>query len=384
MSVSSVPVEVRLRLWGKAAGRCEYAGCNQPLWRDNLTQVEFNTSYIAHIVADQPDGPRGDKVLSKLLAKELSNLMLLCDEHHRLVDKADIEGHPVELLHRMKADHEARIELITNLQSDKRSEVLLYGANVGEHASPVSMKRCCPAMLPRYYPATGNGISLGIKNSAIRDYDAEFWKMESTHLRRQFAERVAPGLADGSISHISVFTLAPQPLLILLGHLLSDIPACEVYQKHREPDTWEWQSPPNPPGFTVEEPKSADGIPVLVVSISATVTDERIVATLGENVSIWRISVEKPSTSFITAQSQLEEFRQVTRAILNRVKAAHGEHSVIHVFPILPVATAVELGRVHMPKADLPYRIYDQSSKLGGFVHALDVGDFSRVKEVKS
>lgn len=49
MSASYIPVEVRLRLWGKSAGRCQYSGCNQPLWRDDLTKAEFNTSYIAHL-----------------------------------------------------------------------------------------------------------------------------------------------------------------------------------------------------------------------------------------------------------------------------------------------------------------------------------------------
>ena len=41
---------------------------------------------FAHIIADEPGGPRGHPVLSKQLAKELSNLMLLCLDHHRLID----------------------------------------------------------------------------------------------------------------------------------------------------------------------------------------------------------------------------------------------------------------------------------------------------------
>ena len=57
--------------------------------------------------------------------------MLMCDEHHRLIDKIDVQGHPAERLQLMKASHEARIELLTSLQEDKKSHVLLYGANIG-------------------------------------------------------------------------------------------------------------------------------------------------------------------------------------------------------------------------------------------------------------
>jgi hypothetical protein len=241
MSVSAIPPDIRCRLWGRAAGRCQYAGCNIPLWRDDLTQHEFNSSYIAHIVADQPNGPRGDQALSVALSKDLGNLMLLCDAHHRLVDKADVPGHSVERLSQMKADHEARIELLTSLQADRQSEVVLYGANIGNHASPLHFTRCVEAMTPRYYPATPTGTSLGMKDSANKDKASIYWKAEEAHLRSQFVDRIKTRLASGSLAHLSVFALAPQPLLILLGHLLGDLPSCEIYQKHREPDSWAWQ-----------------------------------------------------------------------------------------------------------------------------------------------
>ena len=63
----------------------------------------------------------------------------------------------------------------------------------------------------------------------------------------------------------------------------------------------------------------------------------------------------------------------MVRRLLNRIKTVHGEQAIIHVFPAMPVALAVEFGRVMMPKADLPLRIYDQNQQLGGFVQALDL-----------
>ena len=373
MSVSSIPVETRNRLWGKAAGRCQYAGCNDPLWRDDLTQAEFNSSYIAHIVADKPKGPRGDEILSPELAQELSNLMLLCDKHHRLVDVTDKNGHPAEWLLQMKADHENRIELLCSLRAEKRSEVILYGANIGQHSSPLIFGRCAQAMLPRYYPASSTGITLGMKGSANRDDHSLFWQAEESHLRNQFRERIKPRLDDGSLAHFSLFALAPQPLLILLGHLLNDLPTGEIYQKHREPDSWAWPVTELPARFNLEAPARIVGQPALVLSISATVQDERIYAVMGPKTSVWKIRVASPHNDVLKSPEQLRDFRQLARRVFDRIKTAHGESATLHVFPAVPSAIAVELGRVRMPKADLPLKIFDQNARAGGFIPALDI-----------
>ena len=67
-------------LWAISGGRCEYEGCNTPLYMDILTKKKYNKAYIAHIVADSLDGPRGDPERSEKLANEISNLMLGSDD----------------------------------------------------------------------------------------------------------------------------------------------------------------------------------------------------------------------------------------------------------------------------------------------------------------
>jgi hypothetical protein len=58
-------------LWGRAAGRCQYAGCNKLLIGEQISGARnANKSYIAHIVGDSPDGPRGDAILSPKLAHD--------------------------------------------------------------------------------------------------------------------------------------------------------------------------------------------------------------------------------------------------------------------------------------------------------------------------
>lgn len=373
MSVSSIPPDVRYRIWGKAAGRCQYRGCNKPLWIDELTKAEFNSAYLAHIIADKPKGPRGDVKLSTLLNKDISNIMLLCDVHHRLVDIKDVGGHPVELLKEMKKEHEDRIELITEMDMDRETHVVLFGTNIGDHTSPLNKNSVYPALkIEKRYPAKADPIALNLDNSLFKDNDEFFWQMETKNLQSQFKEKIEP-LLSKKVNHFSLFAIAPQPLLIELGKLFSDIPVVETFQRQREPEpSWEW-SESKETSYVVKEPEVIKDKVALIISLSATITEDRIVSVMGEDVSIWTLTINNPDNDFLKSKQQLSEFRKIFRKLLNDIKYHHGQNNEIHIFPTAPVAINIEIGRVWMPKADLPMRIYDQNYKKGGFEYALTI-----------
>ena len=375
MSVSYISEKVKIRLWGKAAGRCQYDGCNKPLWQDSLTKAEFNTAYIAHIIADKPGGPRGNLDLSEKLKADISNLMLMCDQHHRLIDREDVEGHPVERLREMKRKHEKRIELLTSLMENKRSYVLLYGANVGRHNAAVSWKKATQAMFPNWYPAEKPAIELSLKNSSFQDHEKNYWLIERENLHRKFNQFVTPRLTAGHVEHFSIFALAPQPLLMELGHLLSDIPAAEVYQLHREEPNWIWQKHPEGFDYILHEAEVRNETVALNLSLSATIDNSRIISVLDSDISIWTLTIENPNNDFLKSREQLILFRQKFRQLLDRIKAKHGQDTVLHLFPAVPVSVAVEIGRVWMPKADLPLRIYDQNRQIDGFSTTFEISN---------
>lgn len=369
-----VPQAVQYMLWGKAAGRCEFAGCNKPLWKSSVTQEQVNVAQKAHIYAFSAGGPRGNDGISDEELNDLDNLILACYDCHKLVDQ-DKDGvqYSVKLLQTMKAEHERRIELVTDIAPEKQSHVLLFGSNIGEHSSPLRYACTVPAMLPERYPADDKPIDLGMVNSSFQDRSQTFWPVESANLETKFNQRVRERLASGDLSHLSVFALAPQPLLILLGSMLTDIPAAEVYQLHREPQGWSWPSATTGPQLVLEEPESSSGPPALVFALSATVTDDRIESVLGEGVAIWKVTIPTPHNDFVKSREQLAEFRTMMRPLLDKIKACHGQNTALHIFPAMPVSMAVELGRVRMPKADMPWTVYDQVNDLGGFVEAITI-----------
>jgi hypothetical protein len=63
------------------------------------------TAEICHIRAQYPGGPRFNSAQSEIERQAFENLILLCGEHHKVVD-AEPVLYTVELLERMKTEHE--------------------------------------------------------------------------------------------------------------------------------------------------------------------------------------------------------------------------------------------------------------------------------------
>jgi hypothetical protein len=366
MSNTSISTKNQNLLWAMSGGRCEYEGCNKALYTDMLTKKTSNNAYVAHIVADEPKGPRGDSQRSKQLSNKISNLMLLCDEHHRLIDKDDVVGHPESLLLEMKKKHEDRILRQTSISPNLLSEIILYGANIGKHNSPLSYQTACEAISPNFYPANNDAIELGMKNSAFTDDINLYWTIEEENLNMQFNQKIKSQLMLGNSYHYSIFALAPQPLLVKLGVLLNDLHNLRVYQKHREPSTWKWQQTSADTTYSLLEPVDKTQIPALILSLSATITHDRIKKILGKKVSIWEITIDIPNNDFLKTEKLLSDFRKIARKAFDSIKYHHGCVD-LHMFPAMPVSASIELGRVWMPKADMPLVIYDENKANNGF-----------------
>lgn len=365
---------VQNMLWGRAAGRCQFAGCNKPLWKSSVTQERVNIAQKAHIYAFSVKGPRGHVRIRQALLNGVDNLMLVCHECHQKIDRRRDGGrYNGPMLQQMKATHEERIERVSGIAPTRSSHILLYGANIGEHESPLVYEEAASALFPRRYPAADLPISLSVVNSPASDRDADYWSNESKTLERAFGHAVGERIRHGDIRHLSVFALAPQPLLVLLGVLLGDITDVDVYQRRREPATWEWATKRPRTSFVIEEPTDRAGVPALVLALSATVTPDRVTSILGHDASVWRLTTPTPHNDLITSRDQLSELRRLLRTLLDRVKAVHGQTTPIHIFPAVPVSVAVELGRIRMPKADSPWRLYDQVNARGGFIDALSI-----------
>ena len=366
----SIPTPVTIRLWVAAGGRCQFDGCNTPLWKNDLTMEELNLANRAHIYAYSPDGPRYHTVLSPKLETDFNNLMLVCGKCHPTFDNSSlVEHYTPELLMSMKRSHEERIELVTGIAPEKRSQVLLFGAKVGEHERTMRFMEAANAMFPERYPS-GQAIELGLRNTSFRDRDRAFWDVEPEHLERQFAEKVAAFKSGDQVQHYSLFGFAPIPLLMKLGVLLGDVYPADVFQLRREPTSWKWDAAGDDVRHEIRPPSRATGKVALKLELSAPISDQRVIDVLGEDCSIWSVTHPNPGNDYIRKRSHLEDVRTVFRTVMRQVKALSPEPQEIHVFPAMPLSTAVEFGRVRMPKADPNLIVYDENK---GFHYALTI-----------
>lgn len=375
----SVPQKVQSALWARAAGRCQYRGCNRDLVGDLVAgRRDPLFGFIAHIVAQTADGPRGDPVRSPALCRDLENLMLMCGVHHKLIDLDAAADHPEDVLLAMKAEHEERIALVAGIDRERASHVLRFGASIGSNEALVSTQAIFAAMPPDHHPASHQTIDLELIGHAASDAEPAYWAEQQANLQRNFAARVSGRIERQDIRHLSVFALAPQPLLIELGRLLCDIVPAVVHQRHREPPSWDWQRDCSPIAYAVGEPAPDKTGPVaLKLAVSATITDDRLTAVLGDKAAIWSLMAQGAHNDIVRCPEDQETYRKMLRRLFDLIKAVHGPGVPIHVFPALPASLAVETGRVWMPKADPELAIYDQQPGRG-FVRVMTIATDSQ------
>ena len=371
--------EVERELWARSAGRCQFDGCNRLLYRSPVTQERVNISEKAHIYSFSEEGPRGWGALKKhpKTLNNVNNLMLMCHDCHKTIDQ-DKEGlkYSASLLQTWKKGHEHRIAIVTGIASDRKSHVVFYGSNIGEQRSPLQQEDAMSAMFPDRYPVSETPVWLSMSCSH-EDRCQAFWESESTHLSRAFEQKVLPLIESDSTKHFSLFSLAPIPLLIQLGTLFTDKTSVDTYQPIREPKGWHWQEFPEGFEFVIKEPRNLNGQPALVIALSDIINHERIRKVIGENVSIWELTVSKDQigNDNIRSKAQLSMMRTIIRKLMVQIKGAHGSTIPLSVFPAMAVSCSIEMGRARMPKADMPWIVYDQNNKENTFIKALTIGD---------
>ena len=359
MSKTTIPPDVKRNLWFAAHGRCEFKGCNKCLYVNGVTMEECNISNFAHIIGDSANGPRGNKD-SDALAKDPSNLILLCPECHKLIDsKQGEERYTVEILQAMKKEHEDRIELVTSIQPTRKSLVVAYGPKIGNDTPYFHKDVLNNAIMPEWYPVDLIPIEIQMKNSVLNEDMAAYWLSEQSQIETLCNNKVIKALETGICAHISLFPIGPQPLLVKLGTGLNDKYNVQVYQKHREPDTWIWLEPTNQNDIVVVEPKQKGKEPILVIALSANAIKERVNQRFGNNASIWTITCNEPNNDMMKSMDQLNQFMSVARKVMDDIKSNSNGYDTLRVFMSAPASCAVELGRIRMPKADLKWKLYD-------------------------
>ncbi|MFH1465460.1 MAG: SAVED domain-containing protein [Pseudomonadota bacterium] len=358
MSKTSIPEKVKVMLAGRAAGRCEFRGCNEELTEDQLTRSTANYGAFAHIVADSPGGPRGDEIRSPLLAQSIDNLMLMCFTHHKLIDGDHWRDYPEAELLEMKAEHEARIRDFTSHKGEHKTHLLLMDAGIGRRTGLVTREVAAKAVLPRY--AQGE-TWIPLSRSRLEDGEDLFWQTGIVEVDRAAGE-VGELFRRREVGHLSIFALGPIPLLMWLGYRLGDIFPGEAFQRRRDIQGWEWSESADDPAYELLRDRLAGsgGPAVLLISI----TDEVLIPEDLRNLPVLTLRAAAPRLDIIKTRPQVESFKHYLRQAMSLLKG----FSVVHVVAALPNSLAVEFGMAQLPKVHCPLALWDKNEARGGFI----------------
>lgn len=357
-------------LYAKAAGRCQLEGCNKPVLFDELTQREYNKSNVAHIVASSPKGARGDAVRSHQLSDKLSNLMLMCPEHHKLIDDFP-DDYPEERLLEMKRTHEAAIAAQCDLIYTEPTELLMVSSPIkGRFPVRIGFNSCADAVMPKKRVAGSHGQRILIE--VEDDYHSpHFWESASRALDRRFYQTVTAILEESPNVHFSVFPLAPMPLIMKLGYKIGDKIRADVFQYSRDRDSWSWGTDEQTNHFSAEKLVLRDGARIAVVfSLTADIAAERVAAVYDADV-LYFIRAEHFGVDCIQSPADLAAFWHEYQCVCDEIKNTYPQVREIGIFPAMPVSAAFEVGRRYMPGVYPKFRVFDDDD---GFFETLSIG----------
>lgn len=161
MAISQKDLKILLQ---RSGNRCAFPSCGKILVHDE-TDVDNPVllSEIAHIVAQKTDGPRGQHALPLEKRDNYGNLILLCEEHHHIIDSQP-QTFTVERLRQMKADHEQLMAKATE------RAILVDGDSVSrDYVHETLHSTLLPVLkMPRYIYAAPCGYNDSQEREAVK------------------------------------------------------------------------------------------------------------------------------------------------------------------------------------------------------------------------
>lgn len=360
----------KMILFAKSGGRCQFEGCNKYLLRDDITSEELNDANIAHIVASSSNGPRG-ACNSHELSDDINNLMLLCKTHHKLVDD-NPEEYTVERLTEMKLSQERKVkELLDAMQYSEALIVTLESSIKKEQTVKIDSKQAVHALRTTAHNPFDH-YETHIRFSSNSNYkDRQYWQEAENHLNREIDNLINGLLQENPKLTIAIFSIAPIPLIMKLGYKLGDKRKILVFQKYREPDTWEWLSDSQTNSFSYEKIKRGNGTKVaVIVSVTSEIDLSRVMA-IDDFDTIYHLKAENYGVNAIKSKEDLGCFWKQYQKLLDSIK--NNDHvEDVSLFPAVPVSAAYEMGRRCMPHTYPKITVYDECD---GFFETITIGD---------
>lgn len=366
-----------------AAWRCQFSGCGKDLRNHQPTGTRGRFSYFAHIVAASPEGPRGDAVLSRQLASEPTNFLLLCDECHRLIDKIRPADYSVDMLRKMREASIAEIQRLLGTLQNPAAEVVAIVGNITAQMAQFTIDdahealwgvglRSAQSMPQRYFDPGGLHHDV---------HAPEYWPSVFRLLRQDVPslQTLLTGTRTGiARPRLAVFPQHATSVMLVAGRILGDTSGVEVFQPHRNRppgvSRWAWpENEPEPPQNKykmqiLQDHEANEGAAILVIGLTQDVDPQRMPAPCAANgqrllptILVSGLQFDQHCVRHRIDLTLIEV--QVDKAL----RTLHDEWRVrtVHLFVCAPAAAVVTVGRKIQARHQADFIVYEALSGAG-------------------
>lgn len=328
---------------------------------------------MAHIWGFSPGGPRRNQSTSSNL-HALENLMLLCPGCHKLVDD-DPETYTVEHLRSIKTAHEDRVFQLTDTRPDQSTVAVVLTGQIAGDTPLVTKEQIDAAILPMY-ASRRNVHKIDLTGFADKP-QTDFWNLATSEIRERMSGFYQIPFDGGEPKHVSVFAIAPIPLLMVLGSCLSDKRPTLLYQRHRDTEDWRWKKSIAPVGFAsrvIQRGSNPANVAVLA-SVSGSQSLGEIAAYVDSSFTVYQLFPDgmNPDLGILRTEVSLQAFRTTFQQLIRTIDADHPRTERVHLFPAVPAPCAVAMGRDLLPKRDPAFLVYDFDKSDGGYTAATEI-----------
>ena len=339
-------------VWYEAHGRCMFEGCGDNLTIDALTGSRGNFSYLAHNVASSPNGPRGILYLSETLSNDTSNVLLLCDKHHRLVDRVAKLSYPAPRLTKMRKDFcAAANKLLDGLKFQPLPCFAVIWPVQRAYASAPNERQIAQCLYPMRLRLLENLNVLNNNESIHIDFEQSIISGLMPKLIEETANKI---LQQSSSSHhkAGVFAIGLMPMLIGLGAKIGN--KNEIYPQLRFRDSSEWTWPNESPNYDTYQVTGLEALTekeeeiVMTLELTAVPSQFKFFSEEKFSKGIKTISItakqEFMGNSLIGHPKEGIAFTTEIQKLLHNLKTSH-EVKTIHLLPCASNAACVFFGK---------------------------------------
>lgn len=371
---NDLPMAKKRELYQRAACMCEFENCGIPLFFDLRSGRPVNNGDFAHIIPSSANGPRGYEDAGDYEVNSPENRILLCKKHHKLVDDNE-RNYPAELLRKMKRQHEDKVRCFQSIISAEASLACILTAKIkGVQEVVVSDSSVNEAIVASGHPLA-DMFPQRIDLVSDREYGTRaYWKSMVLQLEAHSKRLVSLIKSRGDAGlGLSIFPLAPIPLIAKFASLIGDKIPFTTFPKLRGAHSWTWRTGAKTNKFSYERIRTdwQTRRVALVISATAPILNQ-FLSEVNYKGDIYHIHSQRMSLDPVKTLEDLTSFRSAFHDALSDIQQTHRSPVKVDVFPCVPNVLAFEIGCRRMAKVHPEMTVHENcrgwrpAIKIGG------------------